>query len=72
MKSSAIKRSIFIATITSFINLNLIIITKVLVLLGEDILLFGKIDHAVKLTNAQSEAYVNDFVQVRYNVSYEQ
>ncbi|MCL1048472.1 dihydrofolate reductase family protein [Shewanella abyssi] len=63
------------STITSFLNLKLInqmIITKVPLLLGEGIPLFGKIDHVVKLTDAQSEAYVNDFVQVRYNVSYEQ
>jgi dihydrofolate reductase len=45
-------------------------ITKAPVLLGEGIPLFGKIEQAVKLTNSKAEAYINDFVQVKYNVSY--
>jgi dihydrofolate reductase len=61
------------STITSFINLKLIdqmIITKAPILLGEGIPLFGKINHRPKLENAETTAFKNDFVQVKYNVSY--
>ena len=61
------------ATITSFINLKLInemTITKVPVLLGEGIPLFGKINKSVKLENAKTSAFSNDFIQVKYNVNY--
>jgi len=57
------------STITSFINLQLIddmIITKVPVLLGEGIPLFGKINRRVKLENAKATAFQNEFVQVMY------
>ena len=60
-------------TITSFINLQLIndmIITKAPVLLGEGIPLFGKINQRVKLENAKATAFQNDFVQIKYTVSY--
>lgn len=61
------------ATITSFINeklINEITITKVPVLLGSGILLFGNITQKVKLTHAQAIAFPNDFIQVKYNVNY--
>ena len=61
------------STITSFLNLKLIdemIITKAPILLGEGVPLFGKIKHPVTLENAEAVAYKNDFVQVRYSVSY--
>lgn len=61
------------STITSFINLKLInemTITKVPVLLGEGIPLFGKINKNVKLENAKASAFPNDFIQVKYSVNY--
>jgi dihydrofolate reductase len=61
------------STITSFINLRLIdemTITKVPVLLGEGIPLFGKIQQRLKLENAEATAYKNDFIQVKYCVNY--
>ncbi|MES9900400.1 MAG: dihydrofolate reductase family protein [Sedimenticola sp.] len=61
------------STTTSFINLQLIndmIITKVPVLLGEGIPLFGKINRRVKLENAKATAFQNEFVQVKYSVNY--
>ena len=59
------------STITSFINLKLInemIITKVPVLLGEGIPLFGKLKQRVKLENAKAVVFPNEFVQVKYRV----
>ena len=61
------------STITSFINLELInemTITKAPVLLGEGIPLFGKINKSVKLENAKSTAFSNDFIQIKYGVNY--
>ena len=61
------------STITSFINLKLInemSITKVPVLLGEGIPLFGKINKSVKLESAKASAFSYDFIQVKYNVNY--
>ena len=61
------------STITSFINLKLIdemIITKVPILLGEGIPLFGKINQSIKLENAKAVVFPNDFIQVKYNVNY--
>ncbi|MDX2370208.1 MAG: dihydrofolate reductase family protein [Colwellia sp.] len=61
------------ATITSFINLQLInemIITKAPVILGEGIPLFGKINNSIKLCNSEATAFPNDFIQVKYNVNY--
>ena len=61
------------SVITSFINLKLIdemIITKVPVLLGEGIPLFGKIKQRVKLENAKATAYKNEFIQIKYSVNY--
>jgi len=61
-------------TIQSFINLQLIdeiIITKVPVLLGEGIPLFGKTLKDIKLEKAKASAFANDFVQEKYSVNYE-
>ncbi|MGD2035934.1 MAG: dihydrofolate reductase family protein, partial [Bacteroidales bacterium] len=61
-------------TIQSFVNLQLIdeiIITKVPVLLGEGIPLFGKTFKDIKLEKAKACAFTNDFVQVKYSVNYE-
>ena len=61
------------STITSFVNLELInemTITKAPVLLGEGIPLFGKINKRVKLENAKSTTFPNDFVQIKYGVNY--
>jgi len=61
------------STTTSFINLKLInemTITKVPVLLGGGIPLFGKIHKPVKLENAKASVFANDFIQVKYSVNY--
>lgn len=61
-------------TIQSFINLQMIdeiIITKVPVLLGEGIPLFGKTLKDIKLEKAKASVFANDFVQVKYSVNYE-
>ena len=61
------------STITSFINLELIdemTITKAPVLLGEGIPLFGKIDRCIKLEHAKATAFPNDFIQIKYSVTY--
>ncbi len=61
------------STITSFLNLQLInemIITKVPVLLGEGVPLFGKINSLINLENADASAFPNDFIQIKYDVNY--
>ncbi|WP_019027438.1 dihydrofolate reductase family protein [Colwellia piezophila] len=61
------------ATITSFINLKLITemtITRAPVLLGAGIALFGNLDHNIKLENAESVTFPNDFIQIKYRVNY--
>jgi len=61
------------STITSFINLQLInemTITQAPILLGEGLPLFGKINQTVKLQDAQSRVFANDFTQVKYSVNY--
>ena len=61
------------ATITSFINLKYIdemIITRAPILLGAGIPLFGDIIQNVKLENAQTTAFPNDFIQVKYSIKY--
>ena len=60
-------------TIQSFIELkrlNEITITKAPILLGEGIPLFGKTAKHVKLDQAQSTRFVNDFVQLKYRINY--
>jgi dihydrofolate reductase len=61
------------ATITSFLNLELIneiTITQAPVLLGDGIRLFGHLSNRIKLEKSDAKAYPNEFVQVRYQVSY--
>ena len=60
-------------TITAFINQQLInemIITKAPIILGEGIPLFGKIEKPIKLLEANATAFPNDFIQIKYSVSY--
>lgn len=61
------------ATITSFLNLKLIdemTITRVPLLLGDGIPLFGRLTAPITLTNAEAVSFPNDFVQVKYRVQY--
>lgn len=61
------------ATIQAFLNLKLInemTITRAPILLGEGIPLFGKTFKEINLTDAQAKAFPNDFIQVKYKVSY--
>ena len=61
-------------TIQSFINLRLIneiIITKIPVLLGEGIPLFGKTFKDIKLEKASATTFPNDFIQIKYSVNYD-
>ncbi|EWH08818.1 dihydrofolate reductase [Catenovulum agarivorans DS-2] len=61
------------ATITSFLQLKLInemTITKAPIILGEGIPLFGNLDNPVKLVEAKAVTFPNDFVQIKYGVSY--
>jgi dihydrofolate reductase len=60
-------------TITAFINLQLInelIVTLAPVLLGGGLPLFGKTYKQIKLGDAQAKAFPNDFIQIKYTVSY--
>jgi dihydrofolate reductase len=60
-------------TITSFLNeklINEMTITKAPVLLGSGKPLFGKTSKHIKLENAEVIAYPNDFIQIRYDVTY--
>jgi dihydrofolate reductase len=61
------------ATITSFLNLKLIdemTITRIPILLGEGIPLFGKLNNCIKLENSEATASSNDFIQIKYSVNY--
>lgn len=61
-------------TIQSFLDLQLIndlTLTRVPVILGEGIPLFGKTKRPIKLESASAITFPNDFVQLRYAVSYE-
>ncbi|MGL6315183.1 dihydrofolate reductase family protein [Vibrio sp. WXL103] len=61
------------ATIQSFLNLKRIdemTITYAPIILGEGIRLFGPTNHDIKLTEAKSTTFANDFIQVNYKVSY--
>jgi len=59
-------------TIQSFINEGLltdITITKIPVLLGEGLPLFGKTRHDIKLKHIESKSYSSGFVQSSYEIS---
>lgn len=61
------------ATIQAFLDLELInemTITKAPIILGTGIPLFGKTIKDIKLEAAEAEAFPNDFVQIKYKVSY--
>ncbi len=61
-------------TIQSFLDLQLIhemTLTRVPVILGEGIPLFGKTSHDIRLRNARSTVVPKDFVQLRYTVHYD-
>jgi len=61
-------------TITSFLNLQLIneiTILQAPILLGEGKPLFGKLTKQIKLENAQVYHYLNDFIELKYQVSYQ-
>ena len=61
------------ATIQSFLNLGLIneiTITRLPILLGEGIPLFGPLERDVRLEEATAVACPSDYVQVRYKVQY--
>lgn len=60
------------STITSFLNLGLIdemTITKAPVLLGDGIPLFGSINKKIRLEEAETIAFPNNFIQIKYRVS---
>lgn len=60
-------------TIQEFIKLkliNAITITTAPIILGEGIPLFGKTNQEIKLEQADSITFPNDFVQISYKVSY--
>jgi len=61
-------------TIQSFINLKLInemTITRAPILLGEGKPLFGKTFKDIKLEDAKAVAFANDYIQIKYTVSYQ-
>lgn len=60
-------------TIQAFINLQLInelTITKVPILLGDGIPLFGKNDSVINLEEGEAIAFPNDFIQIKYKLRY--
>lgn len=60
-------------TITSFLNLQLInemTLTQAPVLLGSGIPLFGKLDKQIRLEDAQATAFPNNFIEIKYKVTY--
>ncbi|WP_455221017.1 dihydrofolate reductase family protein [Kaarinaea lacus] len=59
-------------TIQAFLNANLIdemTITRIPVIIGEGISLFGAVDHDIKLQHIETRQYPNGYVQSRYKVS---
>ena len=61
------------ATITSFLNeklINEMTITQAPILLGAGKALFGNTQQSIKLENAQATAFANDYIQIKYDVSY--
>jgi len=60
-------------TITAFLNLELInemTLTLAPVLLGSGIRLFGKLQEQINLGNAQATAFPNNFIEIKYQVTY--
>jgi dihydrofolate reductase len=60
-------------TITSFLNhqlINEITITKAPIILGDGLPLFGKINAKIKLEKSEAITFPNDFIQIKYSVSY--
>jgi dihydrofolate reductase len=61
-------------TIQSFLNLKLITdisLTRIPVLLGEGIPLFGKTKQDISLKSSKAKVFPNELVNVRYEVSYD-
>jgi len=61
------------STITSFLNqqlINEITITRVPVILGGGIPLFGKLEKPVQLREASATVFPNDYIQIKYSVNY--
>ncbi len=61
------------STITSFLNqqlINEVTITRVPVILGGGIPLFGNVEKAVQLREASAIVFPNDFIQTKYTVKY--
>lgn len=61
-------------TITSFLEqqlINEITITRVPIILGTGIPLFGKLTNAVKLHTASATVFKNDYIQIKYSVTYD-
>ena len=59
------------ATITSFLRLGLlneICVTQVPLILGDGLPLFGQIGKRIRLSEAESTTYSNDFIQWKYRV----
>jgi len=62
------------ATITDFLNQQLInemTITQAPILLGEGLPLFGHLHPSIRLTVAEATAFPNDFIQTKYQVTYQ-
>ena len=60
------------SVITSFLNLHLIdemTLTKVPVLLGGGIPLFGKLNHSLSLKKGKAVVFPNDFIQIKYTIA---
>ena len=60
------------AVITSFLNLHLIdemTLTQVPILLGDGIVLFGKLKHSLSLTQAKATVFPNHFIQIKYTIN---
>lgn len=61
------------ATIQHFINLALIdemTVTRVPILLGEGLSLFGKTSGDIRITEVTSKSFPNDFIQEKFSLSY--
>ena len=59
-------------TIQRFLNAGLIhemTITRIPILIGDGISLFGQLDHDIKLEHIQTKAYESGFVQSKYRIT---